>query len=245
MNSLPSGASVDIFETLDSTSLEAKRRAGTGRAGPRWIIALTQTAGYGRRGRAWAQDAGDFAGTLLFRPDGPADRLGQISFIAALAVASALGEYAKPEKISLKWPNDILIDGAKIAGILLERFDDNGAPMLSIGIGVNIVSAPTRVDYPTTRLVDHAGAVPSPEDLAAKIDRHFWACHREWVRNGFSEIRTMWLERAKGLGRKIPVRLPNEEIAGVFEGLDETGALILRSDAGSRIISAGEVFFGA
>lgn len=247
MAKLPSGAAVDIFDTLDSTSLEAKRRAATTSllTSPQWFVALKQTAGYGRRGRAWEQDAGDFAGTLLFRPDEPPERLGQISFVAALAVASALDEYVSAAKVVFKWPNDILANGGKIAGILLERVASAGAPLVTVGIGVNIVSKPRGVAYPTTRLVDIAGAVPSPEDLAARIDRHFWVFFSEWKTRGFAEIRRLWLERAQGVGREVTVRLPNEEIGGVFEGLDETGALILRLDAGKRIISAGEVFFGA
>jgi BirA family transcriptional regulator, biotin operon repressor / biotin---[acetyl-CoA-carboxylase] ligase len=245
---LPSGAYLDIFETLDSTSLEARRRAPLGEPGPRWFIALRQTAGYGRQGRAWRQATGDFAGTLAFKPQAAASALGQISFIAALAVASALDEIVEPRKLALKWPNDILIDGAKAAGILLEHIDGadiskDGAALLAVGIGVNIVSAPSDVAYKTARLVDHADQPPSPGDLAARIDHHFWAYMKDWRANGFSNIRQLWLTRAKGIGEAITVRLPNEELSGVFEGIDESGALILQSGAEKRIISAGDVFF--
>ena len=243
MKRLPSGAAVDIFETLDSTSLEAKRRAAAGEAGPRWFVALRQMAGYGRRHRAWSQQAGDFAGTLLLRPQAANNTLGQISFVAALAVASALDELIDPALISLKWPNDILIKGGKAAGLLLERVDNPKGPLLAIGIGVNIVSAPKNTPYPAARLVDHTPSAPAPQTLAARIDDHFWRYHGEWAANGFAQTRRLWLARARGLGEAIIVRLPNEEITGVFEDLDETGALILRSDAGKRIINAGEVYF--
>lgn len=243
MKTLPSGAALEVFETLDSTSLEAKRRAASGEAGPRWFVALTQTAGYGRRGRAWTQGAGDFAGTLLFRPTGPAERLEQISFVAALAVASALDEHVAPDLVALKWPNDILIRNAKAAGLLLERLDDPAGPLLAIGIGVNIVSAPINLPYPAARLVDHVQSPPTPDALAARIDSHFWRYLADWKERGFDATRRLWLERASGLGERIVARLPNEALTGVFEGLDDTGALILRSGAGKRIISAGEVFF--
>lgn len=243
MKKLPSGAIVEIFETLDSTSLEVKRRAKDMRTGARWLIALSQTAGYGRRGRAWAQQSGDFAGTLAFKPDAPAASLGQLSFIAALSAGSALDEFVSPHLISFKWPNDILLNGAKVAGLLLERIDEEQTPILSIGIGINIVSAPEETPYPTARLIDHASSPPEPARLVASIDAHFWRYYDEWRRAGFEPARRRWLERARGVGENIRVRLPNEELAGVFEGLDETGGLILRSEAGKRIIAAGEVYF--
>lgn len=223
--------------------MEARRRAPLGEPGPRWFVALRQTAGYGRQARAWRQATGDFAGTLVFKPQAAASQLGQISFIAALAVASALDEIIAPEKLVLKWPNDILINGAKAAGILLEHIDADGGALLMVGIGVNIVSAPSDVAYPTARLVDHTDKLPSPADLAARIDHHFWAYMKDWRTNGFANIRQLWLTRARGLGETITVRLPNEELSGVFEGIDESGALILQSGAEKRIISAGDVFF--
>lgn len=243
MKTLPSGAALEIFETLDSTMLEARRCAAAGEAGPRWFVTLSQTAGYGRRSRAWTQATGDFAGTLLFHPKVSGDRLGQVSFIAALAVSSALDELVNPDLVALKWPNDILIGGGKAAGLLLERLDHARGPLLSFGVGINVVSAPKDVPYPATRLADHGAVAPAPAALAQRIDAHFWRYVEDWLENGFEATRRLWLERAAGLGENIIVRLPNEELTGVFEGLDETGALILRSDAGKRIISAGEVFF--
>ena len=239
MRRLPSGTAIEIFDTLDSTSAEARRRADAGEGGPVWILALSQTAGYGRRGRAWEQATGDFAGTLLFTPDAPPDHWGQISFIIALALASAFDEVIGEERVTLKWPNDVLVEGAKAAGILLESF---GA-QLSIGIGVNMVSAPEGMPYKVARLMDYVSP-PSPADFAALLDAHFWRFYGPWQENGFASVRSSWLARAAGLGSEIAVRLPNEDINGVFEGIDETGALILRLEAGKRTIAAGEVFFG-
>jgi len=236
---LPSGAGQEIFETLDSTSAEARRRADAGDAGPVWIIALTQTAGYGRRGRSWEQQAGDFAGTLLFKPDGDAGALGQLSFVVSLALAATLDEYLPEDRIALKWPNDVLIDGGKAAGILLENLDGK----LAIGAGVNIVTAPEAMPYRVARLVDHVGQPPAPPALGARLDHHFWNFYREWRDHGFAGIRASWLARAAGIGDEIIVRLPHDAYEGVFETIDETGALILRSGEGRRTIAAGDVFF--
>lgn len=245
MKPFPSGASVDLYETLDSTSAEAKRRAAAGAGGPRWILALRQTAGYGRRGRHWEQDSGDFAGSLLFTPDAPRDRLGQFSFIAALAVYEALAGLAPKARLKIKWPNDILAGKAKLAGLLLEMVEAAGGPKLILGIGVNIVSKPADLPYPATRLLDHGLPGPvTPADLAAAIDRNFWAHHDRWGDQGFAPVRAAWLACAAGVGEAITVRLPNETVSGIFEDLDESGALILRFSGGTRIINAGDVYFG-
>ncbi|HPE32049.1 MAG TPA: hypothetical protein PLV61_12720, partial [Parvularculaceae bacterium] len=108
-----SGAALALFETLDSTSLEARRRADAGARGPIWILALEQTAGYGRRGSGWEQAPGDVAATFLFDPGAPVEKLGQLSFVAALAVANAVRRFAPRAPISLKWPNDVLVGGGK------------------------------------------------------------------------------------------------------------------------------------
>lgn len=239
MKAFSSGAAVYQFDTLDSTMLEAKRRADAGVRGPCWIIALRQTAAYGRRQRAWEQHPGDLAATLLIDPEAPLDRFGQLSFVTALAVANALGSYAPPERVALKWPNDVLIDQKKCVGILLE----NLGGVLAIGIGVNIVTAPDDLPYPAARLMDVTDTPPAPQDLARTIDGCFFDLFRQWRENGFAPIREGWLARAAGLGEEITVRLPNEEFSGNFEGLDDEGGLIVGSSAGRRTVAAGDVFF--
>ena len=239
MKAFSSGAAVYQFDTLASTMLEAKRRAAAGARGPCWIIALRQTAAYGRRQRKWEQHPGDLAATLLVDPEATLDRSGQLSFVTALAVAYALDSYAPPEKVSLKWPNDVLIDQKKCVGILLE----NLGSALAIGIGVNIVTAPDDLPYPAARLMDVTDTPPAPQDLARNIDRYFFDLFDQWRENGFAPIRERWLARAAGVGEEITVRLPNEEFSGVFEGLDDEGALIVGSPAGRRTVAAGEVFF--
>ena len=246
MKKLPSGASLDVFETLDSTSAEAKRRARDGARGPSWIVALQQTAGYGRRGRAWTQDSGDFAGSLLFTTDAPKDLLGQLSFVAALAVHDAVAGLVATGDVRIKWPNDILIDKAKVSGLLLEMVDPGAAPALVFGVGVNMISKPEDTAYPTARLLDHGLAAPvAPADFAALVDAAFWAAHGLWRAQGFAPIRDMWLARAAGRGEAMTARLPDETVSGVFEGLDPAGGLILRIEGGTRIINAGDVYFGA
>ncbi len=247
MKRLPSGARLEIFDTLDSTSAEAKRRVADGHAEPSWIVAREQTAGYGRRGRPWESGRGNFTATYVFAPYGdPADH-GQLSYVVALGVIEALDGYAIDGALALKWPNDILAGSDKIAGILLEAVNMDARAYVCVGIGVNLRSAPQIADYPTARLADNlrAGApLPAPEKLAAQIDEQFAAYYAIWRRDGFGPIRTAWLARAKGIGAMVRVRLPNEEFSGIFRDLDEAGALVLIVDDAERRITAGEIMFG-
>ena len=241
MKVFPSGAAVLQFDTLDSTSLEAKRLAQNGEAGPVWVTAVRQSAAYGRRQRAWEQQAGDLAATLLFEPKAPLERFGQLSFIAALALANTLEEFLPADKIGLKWPNDVLLGGNKCAGILLETIGSR----MAIGIGVNIVTAPENLAYETAKLMDYCASPPSPEELGSRIDHHFFEYYDRWLQIGFGPIRDAWQKKAIGLGEKLTVRLPNEEFSGIFDGVDDTGRLILHSSSGKRTVAAGEVFFGS
>lgn len=231
---------IEVFPTLDSTSLEAKRRASLGEAGPLWIIALKQTAGYGRRGATWEQSEGDVAATLLFRAEAPAERLPELSFVAALALADAAARYAPRAALSLKWPNDLLAGGAKIAGLLLELVGE--APLVALGVGLNVVSAPTGLAYPAARLIDFVeGAPPSPRAFVETLDETFAFRRRQWREGGFAPIRADWLERAHGRGRPMRVETPAGVVEGVFEDLDLSGALILNSSGNRRVIAAGAV----
>lgn len=242
MDQFLSGAALHLFDELDSTSAEAKRQAGAGARGPAWFVARRQTAGYGRRARPWRQREGDFAGTLLFSPSA-ADNLPQLSFVAGLAVAAALDNWVPSDALALKWPNDILLSGGKCAGLLLEQTGARDDPALALGVGVNIVSAPGDLPYRTARLADYSSAPLKPTALAAAIDEAFWPRLAQWRANGFAPIRRAWLARAHGLGAAMTVRLPNETLRGVFDGVDANGALMLRIGAEKRIISAGDIHF--
>ena len=245
MKRLRSGASITVFDSLDSTSAEAKRQAANGETGPSWFVALRQTDGYGRRGRVWRQQEGDFAGSLLLSPPEGAP-IGELSFVAALAIhdTTAALLYAQSEGLRLKWPNDLLLAGAKLSGMLLEMTVHGEARAIIIGIGVNVISKPD-ADYPTARLIDYMDTPPpAPSVFAERLDANFWKRFRAWRTEGFSSIREDWLARAAGIGEPITVRLPSETLVGEFETINPDGGLVLRSRGGTRIIHAGEVFFG-
>jgi BirA family biotin operon repressor/biotin-[acetyl-CoA-carboxylase] ligase len=239
---LASGAALVVFERLDSTSLEARRRVEAGARGPVFIVALEQTSGYGRRGSAWESRAGDLAATLLFEPAGPSERLGELSFVAALAVADIVAEMAPRIDIRFKWPNDVVAGGGKIAGLLLERLSGKSdRPLIALGVGINIVSKPEVAQYPTARLLDYADVAPEPVALVRRLDAAFDQWRRVWEREGFELIRAAWLGRATGLGRRILVQLPGETVEGVFKDLDKDGALLLETQTGERRITAGAI----
>jgi BirA family biotin operon repressor/biotin-[acetyl-CoA-carboxylase] ligase len=200
-----------------------------------WVIADRQTAGRGRRGRVWNDGAGNLMASVLVRAEGAVQ---QLSFVAALALCDALVACAG-QRFALKWPNDVLLDGVKVSGILLERSKD----VLVIGIGVNIASHPDGTERPATSLV--AAGLPNavPVDLLALLMTAFAAYRSLWATQGFEPIRKRWLAHAVGVGDRIAARLGDETLEGRFEGLEADGALALRLDDGSlRPVHAGEVF---
>jgi BirA family biotin operon repressor/biotin-[acetyl-CoA-carboxylase] ligase len=241
----PPGHALHHFAEIDSTNDEAKRLAATGVAGPLWIIADRQTRGRGRRGREWHTPTGNLAATLLLKPASRIGECAQLSFVAALAAGNLVAKCAPLATVKLKWPNDVLLDGCKIGGILLETSGkDAGAPdWLAIGFGVNLVSYPTDAEFPATSLRTVNVAPPVPNDALAILAASWLEWYCIWERAGFAAIRDAWLARAAGLGQRIRARLPDEEATGVFEGIDESGALILREQSGRRTIAAGDVFF--
>ena len=224
---------------LDSTNSEAQRLAESGETGPVWIIADRQTAGRGRRGRVWSTDTGNLATTLLLRPDAPPAIVGQLSFVAALAAAEMASNFVPGAAITVKWPNDLLADGKKLAGLLLEA----GPGWLAIGIGVNLASAPEGTEFPATSLAQLGIAAPSSETALTVLAARFAHWYDAWMNKGFETIRAAWLARAGGLGAPIRARLPHETRHGVFEGIDASGALLLNEQGNVRAIAAGEVFF--
>jgi BirA family biotin operon repressor/biotin-[acetyl-CoA-carboxylase] ligase len=245
---LKSQAQVPIlaFDEIDSTSAEARRRAEAGEAGPLWITAARQSAGHGRRGRAWETGAGNLAATLLMTTDRPPAEAAQISFVAALAVASLARIHVAADLITLKWPNDVMVGGRKAAGILVEsgRRDD-GRLWLATGIGVNLASPPVAADRPATSFADHAFAPPpTPRVALGQLADAFAGWLGIWDAQGFAPIAEAWTQRAHGLGQACTARLGAETVEGVADGLDGDGALRLRLAGGAiRRITAGDVFF--
>jgi BirA family transcriptional regulator, biotin operon repressor / biotin---[acetyl-CoA-carboxylase] ligase len=238
---------VEAYDELDSTNAEVRRRAETGAAGPVWITAALQTAGRGRRGRAWSTERGNLAATLLMTTDAAPVEAAQISFVAALAAADLAEACLGPDVARLKWPNDVLVHGKKAVGILVESgARPEGALWLAVGIGVNLAHAPQNLERPAVSFAEHMGGKP-PEPAAALevLATRFEAWRRAWATEGFAPIARAWTARALGLGQACEARLPNRTLKGVAEGLDPDGALRLRLDGGGlERITAGDVFFG-
>ena len=233
-------------ETLGSTNAEALALARRGEHGPLWITARRQTAGRGRRGGAWVSPSGNLYATLLLGDPAPAECAPELSFVTALAVHDAILDFAAGLRhaLTLKWPNDILWGGAKLAGILIEgeRVADKFA--VAIGVGVNCLHHPAQTAYPATDLAAACGAHVSAEDLFAALSRRMVERLAQWAKGaGFAVIRADWIARAAGIGNDMQVRLSGREFLGRFEALDEQGRLLLRlADGGLQAITAGEVF---
>jgi BirA family biotin operon repressor/biotin-[acetyl-CoA-carboxylase] ligase len=238
------------FETLDSTNTEARRRAETGERGPVWLLARQQTAGRGRRGRAWVAGQGNLTATLLLTLDKSPLEAAQLAFVAALAVGAMADAYVPADAVGFKWPNDILIEGRKAAGMLIESGAASGGGLwLAVGIGVNLADFPGDVEPPATALAQHLrpdAPPPTQDDALAHLSAAFAAVLALWLGQGFEPIRCAWLARAVGMGGPCTARLAHETVVGVAEGLDADGALLLRLEQGElRRITAGDVFFGA
>jgi BirA family biotin operon repressor/biotin-[acetyl-CoA-carboxylase] ligase len=233
------------YETLDSTNEEARRLAEAGEAGPLWIAAREQTTGRGRRGREWVSQRGNLFATLLLRPQRPPDQCAQLSFVVALAVGDVVAGFAPSAWVALKWPNDVLLDNKKVAGMLLESSGAKArVDWLAVGIGINLANFPDGVEIPATSLAAVTGRAPDAEDALSRLAARWDAWYEAWMNSGFAPIRDAWLARASGLGERVNARLAGREVQGVFEGLAEDGALIVREGNGKQTrIAAGEVFF--
>lgn len=242
---------VEAFAELDSTNAEAARRAESGERGPLWIVAGRQSAGRGRRGRTWSGHPKNLAATLLITTDRTPASAAPVSFVTALAVSDVARAHVPPAVVSLKWPNDLLLGGRKAAGLLIESGRAPGGGLwLAIGVGLNLVWAPTDADQPATTLADHLAAgqdaVPSPGGVLRSLDEAMQARLAQWEEVGPGAILADWIERASGIPGPCTARLGRETLEGRAEGLEPDGALRLRLGDGSiRLISAGDVFFGA
>lgn len=213
---------------------------------PTWVMAHRQTAARGRQGRAWVNPEGNLSATLLMRPEGgPADAALR-SFMAANALFEALALHVDRTKLAVKWPNDVLLSGGKVAGILLESMGTSqGVEWLAIGVGVNLKAVPDGVQdaaFPPTALAEH-GDLVGPEDFLEKLAVNFATEEAIFAELGFGKIREDWLKRAARLGEVITARTSRAEITGTFESIDEAGNLILRTPKGAEVIAAADVYF--
>lgn len=236
-----------MLDHVDSTLNEAARRFGDLR-GPTWILALHQSAARGRRGRDWVHPTGNFAATLVLPgPLAPATAALR-SFVASLALYDAFAAATgRPGSFALKWPNDVLLNGGKVAGMLLETIGPRG-DALSIGIGVNLAQAPgaDQVEAGAVRpvsLLSETGASVSPADFLDLLAPAYARYEAQFATYGFAPIRTAWLDRAARLGTQITARLPAEAVSGRFDTVDEQGQLVLSTPQGLRRIAAADVFF--
>lgn len=243
-------APVLILDQTDSTNAEARRRAEAGELGPVWIAARQQSQGRGRRGRQWVSTQGNLASTLLVTLDRSPAEAAQLTFVAALAVADLLDRYVPPALVTIKWPNDVLLDGRKTSGILIESGKaDTGGLWLAIGIGVNLKTAPEDTERPATSIAEHlrydVAAVPDCAEAAKALAETFGQWFERWNRFGFQPILDAWVARTPGLFGPCTARLTNETFVGVADGVETDGALRLRlADGSLKVISAGDVFFG-
>ena len=242
----PSGYDHRSYDVLDSTNEEARRLINEGLAGPTWIHAKSQSAGRGRRGRDWVSEEGNLFATLALPLACTPAEAATLAFVSALAVGAALEAFVEAQAIHYKWPNDVLIEDKKVAGILLETQAQSAGQVqwLAIGIGINLVSAPTQTTYPATSLHLHSEVPIALEDVLSRLAKHFDHWFRVWQTQGFEPIRRAWTAQAARLNQSIEVRLPKKTLHGVHKGLDKSGALILELEDGSEtIVSAGEIYF--
>jgi BirA family biotin operon repressor/biotin-[acetyl-CoA-carboxylase] ligase len=228
---------VQHHAVLASTMDAARACARDGAPDGTVVVAGRQTQGRGRQGRDWFSPEGNLYASILLRPGLPSARLSELGFVTALAVADAVDAVLPGRRARLKWPNDVLLDGGKIAGILVEIVEDNAAV---IGIGLNIAEAPDAAPYPVTCLRD-AGARTSPEAVLAHLLAALEAHLAHWTEHGFAASRTAWLARGPASGDLVSVRVGARVDTGRFAGLDADGALLLAADGATRRVVAGEV----
>ncbi|MCA6114148.1 biotin--[acetyl-CoA-carboxylase] ligase [Bradyrhizobium sp. WSM 1738] len=248
------GYRLAAFDKIGSTNTEAMARARAGERGPMWFVTTEQTAGRGRRQRAWVAPRGNLASSILEVMDVSPAVAATLGFAAGLSLESALQKLsveanlrrAEPLKFALKWPNDVLAERQKLTGILLEAeaVAESGLAVV-VGIGTNVVAAPEGTPTPATSLAAlgvHVGAEELFKALAeAWVEfRGIWDDGR-----GFGEIRKAWLERAFGVGERVAIKTGTATVEGTFDTIDDTGCLIVRTAEGKRMpITAGEVYFG-
>jgi BirA family biotin operon repressor/biotin-[acetyl-CoA-carboxylase] ligase len=250
------GYRLAAFDQIGSTNTEALAQARAGERGPMWFVTSEQTAGRGRRNRAWIAPRGNLASSVLEVVDVSPAVAATLGFAAGLAIETALRKVSieaalrsagSERMFSLKWPNDVLAGRQKIVGIGLEAEAMAGNRLaVVVGIGTNVVGAPEGTPTPATSLAAlgvHIGA----DELFAELSDAWVEFRGIWDNGrGFAEIRRQWLDRAAGLGEKVAIQTGNAMLAGTFDTIDETGCLIVRAADGKRMpIAAGEVYFGA
>jgi BirA family biotin operon repressor/biotin-[acetyl-CoA-carboxylase] ligase len=241
---LPAACSLLSYDRLGSSNDEAKRLARDG--APDWTVVWTreQFAGRGRRGRQWVDVPGNLFVSIVLRPDCTPAVAAQLGFVAALAVGEAIGSLVpRDAELRYKWPNDVLLNRRKVAGILLESETNEAGTLdwLVAGIGINVTGHPPETAYPTTSLREAGSDADAADTLEAFVQR-FFAWVGRWLAEGFAPVREAWLRSVASLGDSITARLERDEVAGRFVGIDDDGALLIETSAGPRRITAGDIF---
>jgi BirA family biotin operon repressor/biotin-[acetyl-CoA-carboxylase] ligase len=228
------------FNQIDSTNALASKLAKSHQIDHNQIIlADQQSGGKGRMGRIWDSPIGNLYFSLVLKTKKSIADNSQLSFVAAVAMGLTLAEFSKDaKKINYKWPNDILINGKKVAGILLE----SDADFIILGIGVNIKSHPEQTTYAACNLDGEGFEIADKINLLEKFLDNFSDLYQKWLDFGFTPIRNLWLEQAFNLHEEINVNLPNQSLKGIFKNLDEQGNLVLEVNNKIQLIASGEVF---
>ncbi len=245
---VPDGYRLHHFQAIDSTNDEARRLAVSQTAVNTWVVADRQSGGRGRRGRLWISHPGNLYCSLVTRPDVPVSEAARLSFVTAVALVDALKEFL-PEStaITCKWPNDVLVNGQKVAGILLESASSGKKNLIDwviVGIGINVLNFPDTVDFPATSLSAQGLDGLKPKDVFGVLAVSLAKWIGYWRTEGFDFILQAWKKVAAGMGLRITVRLQNETFDGIFQDIGQNGELVLLLDNGQqRRITAGNVFF--
>lgn len=238
--------SLVLLDEVTSTNDHAAELAAQGAPEGTLVVAERQTRGRGRRARPWVSQSGNLFASIVVRPRVPPGRAAEIGFIAAVAVAETVAEMLPgAAAVRVKWPNDVLVNDRKAAGLLLEAAPATAAgtvESLVVGVGVNLRHHPPDALYPATSVAEEGGEPRSAEVAAGMLYGHFARGLAVWRNAGFAPVRAAWLARAAGLGERVTVRLDSETLTGVFKDLDSDGALVLSQGTGSRRIVAGDVF---
>jgi BirA family biotin operon repressor/biotin-[acetyl-CoA-carboxylase] ligase len=233
------------LDATDSTNDEAKILARDGVAEGTLVYAREQSAGRGRQGNRWISPPGNLYLSLILRPRCGVAQAAQLGFAAALAVGDACGGLLPGGAVlAYKWPNDVLIGGRKVAGLLLESEAMAGGDVdfLVLGIGINLVSHPAETPYPATSLKSEGAGTVTAKAMLEALAPKLILWYERWSAEGFAPVRRAWLERAFRLGAEIRAKLPTAELTGRFAGLDADGALLLETAGGERRIAAAEIF---
>ncbi len=243
LDSAHRGWRIARFGAIDSTNEEARRRALAGNADRLWIVADEQTAGRGRRGRAWISPKGNLHVSALMIDPCPPAVAAQLGFVAGVALVRAVRDLGAGD-VGLKWPNDLMSRGAKCAGILIEGVGlGGGRTACVVGVGVNCAHAPADLGYATSCLTRADGQAVSPGELLARLVQRFGEALDDWrAGQAFDRIRAAWLDCALGLSERIAIQNGAGKREGVFEGIDATGRLLMRSEHGLETIEAADLW---